>query len=343
MTVRPSIGTLVTTAPVIDKLGWPIHLSEEVNAELMRGSTGISWTRFVLPDGTFERGFTFNAWRGCIKCATECKFCYADVFMKSRRKLNLWGPTARRLFASESTWRRLAWLDRLALKLGHPIKVFCHSLSDVFETLPAGHPDASAMTAARARLFGEVEARKNVVFIFCTKRIEDVMGMVPAHWRSSFPPNLWILGTAGTQANVDRIVPELLKIPAAVLGLSIEPMLTPIQLPNAFLALGGRGWAICGGESGNLKQAIRPTHPDWFRDLRDQCDAAGLPFFFKQVGDWSHDSLIAPGSALAKRVAALDPNGKLVHTWHDGSRSYRLSKRANGRELDSREWNQFPC
>jgi protein gp37 len=101
---------------------------------------------------------------------------------------------------------------------------------------------------------------------------------------------------------------ELLKAPAVVHGISVEPMLGPVQLPANFLALGNRAWVIAGGESG---PGARPSNIDWFRNLRGQCVATHVPFFFKQWGEH--------GSDLVK-----------------------IGKKQAGRILDGREWDQFP-
>lgn len=325
----------------VDSLGWPLHLGERLHESITRDSTAIGWTWHVFPNGDYVRGFTFNAWMGCTKVAAECALCYANTRTDQLGR-NLWGKNARRQIMKENNWKRLDRMERLAIRLGHSVKVFCHSMSDAFEILCEGHPDAEAMEAARERLFAEIERHPHLNFILCTKRPFNVMRLVPERWRAALPSNVWVLATTGTQGSADRLIPELLKIPAAVLGLSVEPMLTPVVLPQAFLDLGQRGWVIAGGESGNAVQPVRPTHPDWFRALRDQCDSAGVPFFFKQVGDWTHDSLLAGSKVadLAHRAASGDR--RLVRLWLDGTQSYRLTKQANGRELDGREWNQFP-
>jgi len=90
-------------------------------------------------------------------------------------------------------------------------------------------------------------------------------------------------------------------------------------------------WVICGGESG---PHARPMHPDWARSLRDQCAAAGVPFLFKQWGEWNqrHDL-----HANQQEVA-----GKLWHTFDPDTSVCRVGKKAAGRCLDGREHNGFP-
>jgi len=88
-------------------------------------------------------------------------------------------------------------------------------------------------------------------------------------------------------------------------------------------------WIVAGGESG---PRARPPHPDWFRTVRDQCQAAGVPFFFKQWGEWEP---VEPKDRLKNWPQKL-------FTWPDETVSYRVGKHEAGRLLDGREWNEFP-
>ncbi len=92
-------------------------------------------------------------------------------------------------------------------------------------------------------------------------------------------PNLWLGVTVENDDHKDRIE-TLLQIPAAVYWISHEPALGPIVYPPEFLALGNRAWLVSGGESG---PRARPSHPDYFRQDRDQCVDAGVPWFMKQM------------------------------------------------------------
>lgn len=107
-------------------------------------------------------------------------------------------------------------------------------------------------------------------------------------------------------------------------------------------------WVITGGESG---RRARPMHPDWARSLRDQCVAAEVPFFFKQWGAWGPGVCIEGKMKGRKRDAAWfvdqwifdytdmdDPE----HKWHQPADLYFLGKKATGRLLDGREWNEVP-
>ena len=100
------------------------------------------------------------------------------------------------------------------------------------------------------------------------------------------PPNIWLGVTVENQQRADGRIPLLLQCPATVRYVSIEPMLGPVDLDAYWGAPEGLGepvgldWIIVGGETG---PGARPMNPDWARDVRDQCKAAGVPFFFKQM------------------------------------------------------------
>lgn len=140
------------------------------------------------------------------------------------------------------------------------------------------------------------------------------------------PDNVWIGTSVENQAMADKRIPELLEIPARVRFLSCEPLLGPVDLVNVegFNILGDSGidWVICGGESG---QGARPMHAEWARSLRDQCQAADVPFLFKQWGEWLPDQ---------QNPAIGLPSGP--------TQAMRIGKKKAGRLLDGREWNEFP-
>lgn len=169
-------------------------------------------------------------------------------------------------------------------------------------------------------------------------------------------PNLWLGVSVENQDVAEERIPHLLATPAAVRFLSCEPLLGPVDLtrikapwvdwrdalrgheqgrPGASISAGHFAvglskidWVIAGGESG---PKARPMHPDWARGLRDQCAAAGVPFFFKQWGEWH------PEPDMPSEVQEAF---ELMGRW-DGT-SLRVGKAAAGRRLDGREHLQFP-
>jgi len=180
-------------------------------------------------------------------------------------------------------------------------------------------------------------------------------------WPLPWPlPNLWLLTTAENQDNADLRIPDLLKCPARVHGVSIEPMLGAVDLgeylPNLdengypVNQLSNRGkyinWVICGGESG---PGARPIHPDWIRGVRNQCQDAGTPFFFKQWGEWltTYDRDDDPDARnlpheIPNKTRWLNLNGG--HGFH-GERVvfvHRVGKAATGDYIDGKQYHEFP-
>ena len=101
-------------------------------------------------------------------------------------------------------------------------------------------------------------------------------------------------------------------------------------------------WVIAGGESG---PGSRPSHPDWFRSLRDQCRAARVPFFFKSWGDWVGAESLWESATLQNGEYALNQNkNRIARVFYFGAGYYseRVGKKRSGRLLDGEEWNQFP-
>ncbi|CAL8981560.1 hypothetical protein RHODGE_RHODGE_02815 [Rhodoplanes serenus] len=183
------------------------------------------------------------------------------------------------------------------------------------------------------------------------------------HYDAASPPTrIWLGISAEDQRCADERIPHLLATPAAVRFVSCEPLLGPINLRsvgglNAIAdrddrldhAIGrspstdgapvsgsGLDWVIVGGESG---PQARPMHPDWARDLRDQCAAAGVPFFFKQWGEWM--SSVA-GTPLLPDGTSPDPSRWNAADAPGLEWMVRVGKARAGRRLDGREHNEMP-
>ena len=250
------------------------------------GETTISWTVTVLPDGTIVPGYTFNPWIGCTKISAGCTNCYAE---RDNRRRNWveggWGPAGHRRRTSPENWKKpLAW-NAAAKAAGVRRKVFCASLGDVFEGRFELHE-------WRQELWSLIIQTPDLDWLLLTKRPENVMNMSIALWpclEERLPDNVWIGTTAENQEMADKRIPELLKIPARVRFLSVEPMLGMVNLGTWLVdrrntelgTMSGVDWVICGGESG---PNARPMQSDWALWLRDQCQIANVPFFFKQIG-----------------------------------------------------------
>lgn len=195
-----------------------------------------------------------------------------------------------------------------------------------------------------------------------------------ARWISEWldgesPANVWLGATVVDQHEADRDIPKLLFTPAKVRFLSLEPLISPvdlsrIDLPNgqALLPLAGSGgpnkvvatayehpaidWVIVGGESG---PGARPMHPDWVRDVRDQCSEHGVPFMFKQWGEWT-PVVQQPGASTGTFQGASFFGGSWSFETVDGASDaeatrpdlIKVGKRNAGRLLDDEAWNMFP-
>ena len=197
-------------------------------------------------------------------------------------------------------------------------RVFCGSMCDVFEK-------RADLDAPRLRLWSLIEGTPNLDWLLLTKRPQHIMRMAP--WGAAWPPNIWVGATVESQDYADKRLPHLLRVPAVVRFLSCEPLLGPLNLaPYLGHGDGKVNWVITGGES---SAGARPTAPEWVRDLRDQCVAAGVALFHKQWGRWRP----------TEGASVTPPKRRLVLA---GTEMEPLTKQAAGRELDGRTWDQFP-
>ena len=258
-------------------------------------------------------------------------------------------------------------------------RVFCASLSDVF--------DNEVPPEWLADLLNLIRLTPNLDWLLLTKRIGNWRERLKAalatigssgesvtlrdfigNWLNEIPPtNVWIGATICNQEEADRDVPKLLRVPAAVRFVSIEPMLGPVDLKmldlgelywlNAFEGketiyhdggmptkgpFGQLHWIIAGGESG---ANARPSHSEWFRSLRDQCAAAGVPFLFKQWGEYLPADADECDAGISEKQLVWS-DGQL---WRrdDGQLGglallARVGKKAAGRTLDGKIHHDFP-
>jgi protein gp37 len=155
---------------------------------------------------------------------------------------------------------------RTVAELPRP-RVFCSSMSDVFED----HPDANPL---RPKLWELIRACPELDFQLLTKRPQNIRRFLPGDWGLGWP-NVW-LGTSIENMDVAHRADILRQIPATVRFISYEPALGPLDE----LDLKGIDWVIYGGESGS---GFRPADPQWARDMRDKCALEGVTFFHKQI------------------------------------------------------------
>ena len=282
----------------------------------MADKTHIEWT-----------DATWNPVTGCTRVSPGCENCYIDWSPPFRIEGRHFTRNGERSHAIGATTGVRLHPDRLdqPLRWRRPRRIFVCSLADLFhDEVPDEHIArvwaAMALASqhtfqvltkrpARMRaLLSSHEFRRSVRQAMCAMGASGI----DAFGRDFFPlPNVWVGITAEDQQRADQRVPILLETPAAVRFLSCEPLLGPVDLTPCHI-----DWVICGGESG---PNARPMHLNWARSLRDQCQHAGIAFLFKQWGEW------APGDSGA------------------GNHVTRVGKRAAGRELDGRTWDQYPA
>lgn len=263
---------------------------------------------------------TFNPWWGCTKVSPGCKNCYAEAFSR-RVGQQVWGHRADRRFFGDAHWREPLKWNAEAVRDGIHRRVFCASMADVFE-------HRAELTPLRERLWRLIAETPALDWLLLTKRPENVSRFVP--WKDAWPSNVWAGVTAENQRWADRRIPLLLNIPAAVRFVSCEPLLGRLDLTSWLEGERHIDWVIAGGESGHK---ARPMNPEWARQLRDQCGEAAVPFHFKQWGHWRPEF----GEAISsrKRLSVEDSEGQPITL-------VRMSKRAAGRDLDGRIWDEFP-
>ncbi|MET3514309.1 protein gp37 [Pseudacidovorax sp. 1753] len=310
---------------------------------------------------------TFNPWTGCTKVSDGCDLCYAEGWSKrAGAKVGKWGPGAPRVRTTPANWAKPIKWDAQAKAEGLRFRVFCASLADVF--------DNEVDPAWRRDLFKLIAETPNLDWLLLTKRVGNVIRLVDeiadlprpgshagdllAHqWRTGNPPkNVWLGATICNQPEADRDISKLLAVPATKRFLSMEPLLGPVSFEGLFANRGNPAdgtnvlealdWVIVGGESGH---SARPMHPDWARCLRDQCAQAGVPFLFKQWGEWQIASE-ANGhfdSDMSRNAAIwLDVDGKTAKPSSTGLRNayamVKVGKKAAGRLLDGLTWDGVP-
>lgn len=239
---------------------------------------------------------TFNPWTGCYKLSPGCKNCYAEAFDRRglHRPERSWGREAPRPIASETSWALVADWARAAEKANERRRVFCGSMCDV------GEPRED-LVIPRLRLVDTIEATSALDWLLLSKRWGEQNGEFL--WTAGRPPPwVWLGASVENQEEVRR-VGVLKRKPASVRFLSVEPLLEPVTLPlgretcpdclgleqyrHDCQACERKGylpaidWVIVGGESGT---SARLCAVEWIADVVEQCRAAQVPCFVKQLG-----------------------------------------------------------
>lgn len=317
---------------------------------------------------------TFNPWIGCAKISPGCDHCYAERWAaRFPQYAGCW--EGRHVTMSDAYWTKpLAW-NRRCEREGRRMRVMCGSLCDVME-----HNQSADLTPMRRRLGELILATPYLDYLLTTKRPENAGEFSSAAWPGAdrWPANAHLVLTAENQALFDTRAPVALRLPAASHILSLEPLLGPVdvrpylgvvhadqigadEVPDDFPAIvmgggsihppmysspwrDGFSWVIVGGETG---PNARPLNPQWARDVRDQCAAAGIHFMLKPWGEWAPD-----GDASGSGVVVTDchnggsfgPDGSFRPGVFEAGCQHmaRVGKARAGRMLDGREWNETP-
>jgi protein gp37 len=338
-------------------------------------------------------GATFNPWWGCMKVSPACKHCYAEYLSDTRMGGNHWGPGSERRKFGDKHWNEPLKWNKECEKLGIRRKVFCASMADVFED----HPD---VIEERERLWRMIDATPYLDWLLLTKRPENILMMLPDRWyrvepymtqeeaksrreiNRKVPTNVWFGTTAEDQEWSDKRIGHLTNVKIQTgrkIFLSMEPLLGPVDLeqdvfPHRLVRAVPResrtkwlhllDWVIAGGESGIN---ARPSHPNWFISLRDQCEKYSVPFFFKQWGEYGtkfctmgeepkavfkmyHDyDHFAAKDWVEKGDQCIDVTGKICKIGMDfRDAEYpvaimnHVGKKRAGRELDGKLYNDMP-
>jgi protein gp37 len=198
---------------------------------------------------------TWNPTSGCTKVSPGCDRCYAERITK---RFPQTFPNGFALTLRPDT------LD-IPLRWRRPRTIFVNSMSDLFH--------AAVPEDYLHLVFDVMRRTPQHTYQILTKRAERLARVAP---RLHGPENVW-MGVSVESAKFTWRIDFLRRVPAAVRFISAEPLLAPLPALN----LAGIQWLIAGGES---QSGCRPADVDWFRDLRDQCEAAGVAFFLKQLG-----------------------------------------------------------
>lgn len=316
----------------------------------MADKTGIEWT-----------DATWNPIRGCSRVSEGCRNCYAEGVAK---RFSGPGLPYEGLIAKGGQWNGEIKLvpEQLnqPLRWSKPRRIFVNSMSDLFhENVPYTYIDKvfAVMAMAHWHTFQVLTKRPDrMVAYFADIKKSPERGFNVCSYFSAddeqidriacIPrglPNVWLGVSVEDQATADERIPLLLQTPAAVRWISAEPLLGPVDLTrlnyaahayeiDALNAENNDGtyyehtsldWVVVGGESG---RSARPMLREWARSLRDQCQAAGVPFLFKQWGEWAPNWY-------------NDDNGMEIpgSIWMD-----RMGKKMAGRTLDGILHDEYP-
>lgn len=282
---------------------------------------------------------------GCTKISPACDGCYAEAMMDQRFSKVQWGNNPRKRTGASIWSAPIRWQHQAEQDGDRPF-VFCASLADIF--------DNQVDPQWRADAFEVMRKTPNLVYLLLTKRPQNIVKLSDA--AGGLPKNAAIGTTVEDQKRADANLAALnvAKIelqPLFTFG-SFEPLLGQVTIPPYLMP----DWVIAGGETDQGKHMARPSHPAWFRSLRDQCAAVGVPFHFKQWGEWglarSRPSGTQGRFALAPAdlgnefwpsiVVEIESYPRQIDLFGGASVLEKVGRTQSGRKLDGIEHNTFP-
>lgn len=332
----------------------------------MSDKTGIEWT-----------DATWNPVTGCSKVSSGCKHCYAE--REWPRMTKLVPSYAEREFTDVRTHgdrldQPIRWAKRRMIFVNSMSDLFHSAVPDEFIDSVFGVMWAClyGRNEQDGHIFQVLTKRADRMRDYLSTDRREAWARAAVHHGGGIDPDgiydqtlsfegphprIWIGVSVEDQAAADERIPLLLDTPAAVRWISAEPLLGPVDL-NRILVDSYRGlhasalheqhddcyynsnaqldWVVVGGESG---PKARPIDPQWARDLRDQCAVAGVPFLFKQWGEWAPESAVdddgSPFSDSFRRNAE-------IHVCDFGERIFRIGKKRAGRLLDGVQHDGYP-
>ncbi len=230
---------------------------------------------------------TWNPSAGCTKTSSGCKNCYAETMALRLQAMDVEGY--------ENGFKFNIVPSRLfePLKRKKPTVYFVNSMSDIFhENMPKEYLD---------KIFEVIEETPHHTYQILTKRADRMFQYLS---KRKIPKNIWLGVTVDNKEEGLPRIDKLRHLNASVLFLSVEPLLEDLSTMN----LENINWVIVGGESGNK---ARPMEKEWVINIKRQCEAKDIAFFFKQWGTWGADKV-------------------------------KRNKKSNGKEIDGEIFQQYP-
>lgn len=297
----------------------------------MGDKTRISWT-----------DATWNPTTGCTKVSAGCKNCYAKREW-ARLSANPETVYFGREFEQVRTHPERTGIPR---RWRRPRRIFVDSMSDLFHEQVPDHfiyDVFASMQLAGHHRFQVLTKRAERMFKLVTQIREDMSAF--SDWS-----HIELGVSAEDQFTFEERAQWLLRLQWPVRFLSLEPLLGMIDMrgrterrsadtqvisvpPVIEWPLSEFQWIVTGGESGPGARPVHPKHVLW---IRDQCALAGVPFHFKQWGEWVPTSAGAFTEAIQSKINSAEPRRVPTYEWPDGTKAFRVGKKTAGRYLDGR-------